>query len=698
MAKSTTFRPRARLMLLLGDQLIRDAGIAVFELVKNAYDADATTCKVTLKEIEKDDETAQIVVQDNGSGMDLATVTGVWLEPGTENRKKQKDAGQRTPKFKRLPLGEKGVGRFAVHKLGRKVRLVTRAKDQQEVVVTIDWSAFDKDKYLSQVPVKVTERDPLVFKGRKTGTRITIDALHELPWTRARVRSLHRAITSICSHSQGPASFKPELKVEPKLGWLDGLLTSEAVLEEAVFHFTGTIVGDTLTYDYDFNSSEKLSRVSSRKVEGKSTQLRIRTVDDETGRKELRTINLEKYNIGQIELSFHVFDLDRQTLQFAAIDSKGLKDFLNHNGGVLVYRDGVRVYDYGEPGNDWLDLGGQRVNTPASKIGNNQVLGVVNLSLQNSKGLVEKTNREGFVENESYRVFREVVNFAITQLETERKLDKKVIRIAYSEAKDKEPVVAELSQLREEIKELDLEEQLGGYITRIDTQYRDVMERLIVAASAGLNLSVVIHEVEKRIADLLQSVKRGEERELLLDKAKTLSDMVDGITWLIRSSGPSVVKASTLISQAELNWKFRYLHHKIEVVNGFSLKDPDPDFSVRCNRRLVMGAMMNLVDNSIYWLGTQATGRKLYLGTTYELSSKPGILIADNGPGFMDPPWHLVEPFVTRKPDGMGLGLHIANEVMKQHKGQLAFLSKGDVTLPKEFTGAALLLEFPKEA
>lgn len=140
------------MVLLLGDQLIRDAGIAVFELVKNAYDADATKCTVTLHDIAADSPNARIVVEDDGHGMDGDTVRNVWLEPGTEHRKQQRDEGERTPRFGRMPLGEKGLGRFAVHKLGRKVTLVTRAADADEVVVRIDWRDFEAARYLQDVP------------------------------------------------------------------------------------------------------------------------------------------------------------------------------------------------------------------------------------------------------------------------------------------------------------------------------------------------------------------------------------------------------------------------------------------------------------------------------------------------------------------------------------------------------------------
>ena len=82
-------RPRARLMLLLGEQLIRDETIAVFELVKNAYDADATRVRIKMSDVEEE-EGGRIIVEDNGHGMNWKTVTTVYLEPGTDYRVKQR--------------------------------------------------------------------------------------------------------------------------------------------------------------------------------------------------------------------------------------------------------------------------------------------------------------------------------------------------------------------------------------------------------------------------------------------------------------------------------------------------------------------------------------------------------------------------------------------------------------------------------
>ena len=78
---SFSFKPRAKLLKLLGEQLIRDPNIALFELVKNAYDADASTVEVQLHN-PSDRDNGTIAVLDDGSGMTIDTVVNVWLQPG----------------------------------------------------------------------------------------------------------------------------------------------------------------------------------------------------------------------------------------------------------------------------------------------------------------------------------------------------------------------------------------------------------------------------------------------------------------------------------------------------------------------------------------------------------------------------------------------------------------------------------------
>jgi signal transduction histidine kinase len=398
--------------------------------------------------------------------------------------------------------------------------------------------------------------------------------------------------------------------------------------------------------------------------------------------------------VGPVHLDLYIFDREPKILALGVSDKKGLKECLDEAGGIRVYRDGIRVYDYGEPGNDWLDLGGRRVNVPARRISNNIVIGAVSLELEKSIGLIEKTNREGFVDNTAFRAFREAVLLAVKEIETERNIDKTRIRNAYSSKKLKEPVLEDLTELRKLVEKKELKEELGAYIDRIEADFVLIRDRFLTSASAGLSLSVVIHEVEKGVAELLKAVEQEHASPRVKRLAKHIADLVEGFAALIRKSGMSREKAGSMISQALFNNDLRLKLHKIKA----TVDTRQGDFEVKCSRRLIISTLMNLIDNSIWWLNNkwgQAENKKLiYIGSSKEFASGPAIVVADNGPGFLDPPEYLIEPFISRKPYGMGLGLHIADQVMKVQGGRLEFPEPGDVSLPEGFDGAVIALVF----
>jgi len=686
------FRPRARLLLLLGDQLIRDPGVAVFELVKNAFDADSPSATVTMSRVE-DPARGQIIVEDRGVGMDADTVSGVWLEPGTDHKIKQKEKGDATPKYKRIPIGEKGVGRFAAHKLGNKVRLVTRSAGSQEVLVEIDWeNDFKQKRYLEEVEIRVVERPPEHFTGNKTGTRLEITQLRDT-WSRGMVRDLARAINAISSPFSAVGDFKTHLVLEDHEEWLHGLLDVKDVLKFSLYQATCLLKGNRLTYEYKFTPFPGMDRVKARKV---AHSLPLQSAD-----RLKRLINLDDHNIGPVQMRLYVFDQDAKVLKLGEVsDKKGLKEFLNESGGVRVYRGGIRVYDYGERGNDWLSLGGRRVNIPTKRLSNNLLIGAVSLDIKKSvdlklnRGLIEKTNREGFVENRDYEAFRDAVVYAIQSIEVERNMDKRRIRNAYTDSKLREPVLEDLTELREIVEKKKLTDEIGPYLDRIETDFLAVRDRLLTSATAGLSLSVVIHEVEKGVAELLLAVEGDKATNRIKALAKHLAELIEGYGALVRRSGVGAERVSSLISQALFNLELRLRVHKIELV-----KPPRRnDFEVKCSRRLVISTIMNLIDNSIWWLdnkwGEQDRKKKILVEQVNDLDGHRAIVVADNGPGFIDPPEYLTEPFISRKPDGMGLGLHIASEVMKAQGGELVFPDKGDIDLPKEFDGAVVALSF----
>lgn len=163
------FRPKAQILIQLGDQLIKNEGIALLELIKNSYDADATECEVNLSYLDSE-MLGEIVIEDNGVGMSFETIRDVWMQPGNTHKKNQVDEDKKT-NLGRLPIGEKGIGRFGIHKLGKEIEIITRSKGNPEVYFKIDWSKFDSNQFLDEIPITIKEREPQKFMN-STGTRI----------------------------------------------------------------------------------------------------------------------------------------------------------------------------------------------------------------------------------------------------------------------------------------------------------------------------------------------------------------------------------------------------------------------------------------------------------------------------------------------------------------------------------------------
>src|SRR5258708_5951431 len=124
-SSSNALRPRARLLRTLGQELISSEVVAVIELVKNAYDADAT--RVLIRFVPPlEPKKGSIEVIDDGHGMDLSTVTTVWMEPATASKRER----SRSEKFKRRYLGNKGIGRFASARLAEELEVISRREGE----------------------------------------------------------------------------------------------------------------------------------------------------------------------------------------------------------------------------------------------------------------------------------------------------------------------------------------------------------------------------------------------------------------------------------------------------------------------------------------------------------------------------------------------------------------------------------------
>ncbi len=693
-------------MLQLGDQLIKNESIALLELVKNSYDADANHVNIKMSKIEEPSK-GKIIIEDDGIGMNIDIIKYVWMELGSDYKEKQFSERKRSNKHNRLPLGEKGIGRFGAHKLGNEIELVSRMKSEKEVYLSIDWGIFKESEYLEDVKIKIYERKPEYFTGSKKGTKIIIKQLNA-KWNRGMVRNIYRSMNSLCSPFTGPRSFHVSLNLHEYEKWLEGLLSWKEVKNYSLYNINCVVKKDEITsFNYKFTPWEAMTKLKPRKITESDKYIskikKMKKVVKEDGKKVLKPIDLSEYNIGELRFEAHIYDRTSKILSLGVSDKKGLKEYLDQNGGVRVYRDGVRVYDYGEPGNDWLELGTRRVNIPTKRISNNIIIGAIHLKRNQSDSLKEKTNREGFIENDAYYNFCDAILYVIDKIETLRNTDKEKVQTLYGFTPKAEPVLSTLSQLRstvdKKIKDLEIKKELTKYIDRIQVDYEYINETLLKSAGAGLNLSIVIHEIEKVISELLARLNKNKAPEKMLYLARHLSQLVEGYSFILRGSKIQDEALSDLITQALFNVEFRLRAHKIDIVDDYDQILNVP--KIKCAKRFVISSILNIIDNSIWWLNYyEIRKKKIFISLSEELPGYTSIIIADNGRGFSMPTEDMRKPFFSNKPGdaGMGIGLHLVDEAMKAQRGILSFPEWGEFSIPEEFKeGAVTALCFKQE-
>lgn len=695
------FEPAARLLLQLGDQLIRSESIAVLELIKNAYDANASKVTIQMSKIETPLQ-GTIVISDDGEGMTAAIVKSVWMQPGSMHKQKIA-AKMKAGSKRRIPIGGKGIGRFGVHKLGYQITLYTRAAGQKEVRLIIDWKEFERDQKLDTIEVEITEAtNPAHFKDKQTGTRIEIRELRA-PWSRGTVRELYRAVTSLNSPFETQDSFKTYFKLDNQ-EWLEGLMKFNDLEGHALYFAEAEMEGNLIKrLSYEFRPWNVMDKLTPRTDVQSDIRMVRECRNEATKKKEQVDIDLGKFKIGKISFKLLIFDRSSKLLSLGlAEDKRGFLMYLNENGGVRVFRSGIRVYDYGEVGNDWLNLDLKRVNQPGKTISNNLIIGAIDLDIKASSDLQEKTNREGFIENAAYNEFVEAVDFTVDKILTLRNHDKDSVRKYYSPISVDEPVIGPIKALKEKIsrriKDEKVRTDLLKSITSIEKDYETITEIYARSSSAGLSLGIVIHEIIHMIAELSAAIKAKPVDAHISELIRSLERTTNDYASVIRQTKKSKNNVVKVIDQSLSNIQFRMKAHAIEILRSYDRPDTK-DLSLPFAKNLVVSTIINILDNSIWWQNYgKIEKKKILIDIVDEPAGYFSILIADNGPGFSIPPSDATRPFISDKPGGMGLGLHLADEVMTAQRGRLSFPDASEYKLPKDFQkGAKLLLSFKKE-
>lgn len=358
---SGALRPRARLIRTLGTELISSEKVALTELVKNSYDADATVVIVRFKGPLLCGQ-GSIQVWDDGSGMDVTTLRDSWLDIATDFKRHR----TRSPSGARRVLGEKGIGRLAGARLADEMLVTTRKADADEIQLLIDWHAFDRPgAYLDEIEVAWDVGQANVFGQRSSaaqafkeagverwqdghGTLIELTGLSR-NWDSSDFQELRTVLSRLVRPRPGikpteiMEDFRVVLDLPAEYESMSGEVAPPEELSTSHYRLMGSV---------DSLGTAHLSY----------TQLEPRI--EETFIERLWKNSSRKPESGSFDFDIQVFDRDRDSLQQVA-GKHAYADFrqiLDQASGVSIYRDGFRVLPFGEAGDDWLALDRRRVS------------------------------------------------------------------------------------------------------------------------------------------------------------------------------------------------------------------------------------------------------------------------------------------------------------------------------------------------
>ncbi|ANM18246.1 sensor histidine kinase protein [Rhizobium sp. N541] len=440
----------------LGDELVSDEVTAIVELVKNAYDADATYAHVVVNTVDAPPGVESkfpkasgcVTIDDDGMGMDRADIERGWLMISLSGKRVMKAAGHTTPKG-RTPLGDKGLGRLSTQKLGQNLELYTRKDGQAETLhVAFAWDAFTDDKSLSEVPVSIA---PAAKSARNKGTLLVISELRNPEvWRGRAVEKLIADLSQIISPFAEARPFLVTLRIDGRpidLGQVSAKVRGAAVgkfvidFVDGVMELTGKFRLVKLRGNQDVDSYEQLlARDNGRAffdyLKVRKAPVGFKRSDDPNYFLEFdyrlslsalggaEKVPSEEPDAPPVDANpgpFHA-EIDEYLLRGDEVGAKlgGLantnevREIVQLHAGIKVFRDGFAIKPYGLNGEDWLRLSAQQTSASSYYgLRPQNVIGFVSISEAANGHLKEKTDREGFVSNPYSQNFRRLMIQAV---------------------------------------------------------------------------------------------------------------------------------------------------------------------------------------------------------------------------------------------------------------------------------------------
>lgn len=677
---------------LFGFQNFSTAESAVLELVKNAYDAKALSLRLEFKQ-------DTLAISDDGTGMNEDDIKNYWMHIGKSNKGYQIFDGNNNT---RIQAGSKGVGRFALSRLGKEIKLVSKRKGFDTVIWKTNWASATLETKALNV---------------QNGTTITVNFLRER-WTDKRIQKLcnyleltynDTAMAIIVAYDSVekkiPLHFYPakpgkNCKSVISLCFDNGLLTTVVQSDEFVDKASDLCDGIDI---HNFKSVKDINE-------------------------ELKTSDIGKL-LGE-DLSNKVNGLGKfnATFYFNIVSTqKEMERFLYKHrytpeaidGGIVLYRNAFSISSY-EGKKDWLGLGKRSRKSPASashptgawRVRENQIVGFVCIDKQDNEHLQDLANRQGLDENEYYQVFVEIINSGIAEFERYRQnIIRKIVTQNIDREEKETPLLdkivkkpnfvkklsaVETKKLVSEIKEAKKEQKESKkHQEETEARYKYDVRILNVLATTGLKASAIAHEMKNDMntlnswytltIDALKEYGMWEElntpentRRKFRNVPKLLLDNQNAtrkVALFMNTMLEDIEKRQFEVKQREIRilvdkiietWKRDYAWVDISL-------DVDDTIEYHISEDVLQVILDNLILNTV-----QQNSKKEHINIEIKIILNGNYLevdYSDDGVGldrkYKDDPMRILQVHETTRPDGHGLGMWIINNTCVMSGGEI---------------------------
>lgn len=390
------FRTNAKVEQLLGRELITNNSIAIFELIKNSYDAGASLVNITFKNLNDfqnvknniiTNKNTTIVISDDGQGMSLDDIKQKWMEIGTPAKENKNFTNNQIETITNRYLnGEKGIGRFSVDKIGAQLSMITKTINSDEIELFVNWNDFnDHSKLVEQISCDYKHNSN---SNKNNGTSLRISNLRD-SWTEKDIDDLISSLKKFLSPIENKSdNFKIKFNYETLSG-----LNESFFIKNDTFDYLDTYIEAFLTPD---------------------KKMTLNIVDD-TEIVFSETFNNFKYSsFGAARV--RLFYLDTNSKRFFT-KRMGLRT--SDYGNIKVFKDNFRVMPYGEPENDWLQIDNKHSQGVYRTFGTRDLIGYILLSHNPDHKnyiLKEATDRLGFIEDTNE--FKDLKRFIWTVIDS----------------------------------------------------------------------------------------------------------------------------------------------------------------------------------------------------------------------------------------------------------------------------------------